>query len=120
MPERASWVRTPPSPPWKGWYIGKSGRLENDYAYQSPLQVQLLSLPPILVEVRSGEGHRYFWIIRESDSGIRHPHCDQFVPCEFWRRGRVVDRARLESEFTVKGDAGSNPAVSAKFDILVS
>ena len=29
--------------------------------------------------------------------------------------GRVVDRARLESVFTVKGDEGSNPSLSAIF-----
>ncbi len=36
-------------------------------------------------------------------------------PNNFWRGVRVVEGARLESVYTVKRIAGSNPALSAKF-----
>ena len=34
---------------------------------------------------------------------------------KYWRDGRVVEGARLESVYTVKGIKGSNPFLSAIF-----
>ena len=36
----------------------------------------------------------------------------------FWRDGRVVEGARLESVYTVKGIKGSNPFLSAKTKVI--
>ena len=36
---------------------------------------------------------------------------------KFWRGGRVVEGARLESVYTVKGIKGSNPFLSAKINL---
>ena len=70
-PKGVTWVRIPLLPPWMGWYIGRSGCLENSYGAKAPLGVQLPPHPP-----RFCSSQRCWTQLLRLNTPRRKPECE--------------------------------------------